>query len=258
MSDLQLFSFEGEDIRFVGDPSKPECIGADIVSVLYPEADARNYSNYLSKISSEWKDHKKIMTPGGEQEMITLLEPGIYALIARSNSDKAVPFQRWLFEVVVPSIRKTGEYKISKEQVPTLPIALLEKRERLEQIQLGMDLFSQLGGIDERTSLQIKDIVRDLVLADKLQKPALEAGDQKRLEYPISDRLIDLGYGVQDGSTLKSIGLIASNLYKARYGKRPSQREQFVDGTTRMVRVYSEDDLDIVDEAIKKKLGDPK
>ena len=43
----------------------------------------------------------------------------------------------------------------------------------------------------------------------------------------------------------------------ARYGKRPPKREQFVDGTTRKVSVYSEDDLDIVDEAIKRKLGDP-
>jgi hypothetical protein len=122
---------------------------------------------------------------------------------------------------------------------------------------MGVDLLSQLGGIDERTELQFKDLVRDIVLADKLDRPALPDGQTKRLEYPISDRLIDLGYGVQDSNILKSIGQIASNLYKARYGNRPPQREQFVDGTTRLVRLYSEDDLDIVDQAIKQKLGDP-
>ena len=258
MNDLQPFMFEGEEIRFVGDPSNPECVGADVVSVLNPEIESKQRTTYLRNIPSEWKGLQKVQTLGGEQEMVTLLEPGIYAVIARSNSPKAVPFQKWLFEEVVPTIRKTGEYKIVEECPPTLPIALLERRERLEQIQLGMDLFSQLGGIDERTSLQVKDLVRDLVLADKLQKPALEPGGQKRLEYPISDRLIDLGYGIQNGSVLKSIGQIASNIYLARHGKRPPKREQFVDGTTRKVSVYSEDDLDIVDEAIRKKLGDPK
>ena len=229
MSNLQPFQFEGECIRFVGDPNEPECVGADMVAVLHPEADQRNYSNYLAKIPPDWKGHKKIMTPGGEQEMVTLKEPGIYALIARSNSPKAVPFQKWIFEEVLPAIRKFGEYRLKQEQQPSLPMALLERRERLEQIQLGMDLFAQLGGIDERTELQVKDLVRDIVLADKLKQKALTSSgekEEKRLEYPISDRLIDLGYGVQNGSVLKSIGQIASNLYKARHGDRPPQREQ--------------------------------
>jgi len=120
-----------------------------------------------------------------------------------------------------------------------------------------MGLLSQLGGIDERTELQLKDLVRDIVLADRLDKPALPSGQSERLEYPISDRLMDLGYGVQNGNILKSIGQFASKLYQARYGIRPPQREQFVDGTTRMVRVYGQDDLDIVDQAIKQKLGEP-
>lgn len=240
MSNLQLFEFEGEEIRFVGDPDKPECVGADMVAILYPEVDTKQRTTYLRGIPEEWKGLQKVQTLGGEQEMVTLKEPGIYALIARSNSPKAVPFQKWMFEDVIPTIRKTGGYQLQKSrQTPTLPMVLLERRERLEQIQLGMDLFAQLGGIDERTELQVKDMVRDIVLADKLKQPVLESGDdsKNRLEYPISDRLIHLGYGVQSGGVLKSIGQIASNLYKARHGKRPPQREQFVDGTTRMVRL---------------------
>lgn len=261
MSNLQPFEFEGEEIRFVGDPDKPECVGADMVAILYPEVDTKQRTTYLRGIPEEWKGLQKMQTPGGEQEMVTLKEPGIYALIARSNSPKAVPFQKWMFEDVIPTIRKTGGYQLQKsQQPPTLPMVLLERRERLEQIQLGMDLFAQLGGIDERTELQVKDMVRDIVLADKLKQPVLESGvdSENRLEYPISDRLIHLGYGVQSGGILKSIGQIASNLYKARYGKRPPQREQFVDGTTRMVRLYSQEDLDIVDKAIEQKLGNPK
>lgn len=196
-----------------------------------------------------------MQTPGGLQEMVTLFESGMYFLINRSNSPIANIFQDWLCEEVLPTIRKTGYYSQSSGR--HLPPALEERKARLDIIYMGVDLLSQLGGIDERTALQFRDMVRDIVLADKLDKPALPSGQPERLEYPISDRLIDLGYGVQDGNILKSIGLIASNLYKARYGNRPPQREQFVDGTTRMVRLYSQDDLDIVDRAIKQKLGEP-
>ena len=51
--------------------------------------------------------------------------------------------------------------------------------------------------------------------------------------------------------------MLASSLYLAKYGERPVKREQFVDGTSRRVASYGEDDLDILDQAIKQKLGDP-
>jgi len=66
-----------------------------------------------------------------------------------------------------------------------------------------------------------------------------------------------LGYGRQSLNALKSIGTIASDLYFAYYGHRPPKREQYVDGATRMVASYSENDWFIVDAAIRQHLGDP-
>ena len=39
-------------------------------------------------------------------------EPGLYRLIARSTMDKAECFQDWVYEKVLPSIRKTGSYSV--------------------------------------------------------------------------------------------------------------------------------------------------
>lgn len=254
MADLQSFWFEasGEkwEVRFVGTPEFPEWVANDAVAVLYPQADQRNYSNYLAKVPSEWKGHKQVMTPGGKQDMITLFEPGLYHLIARSDSPKAVAFQKWIFEDVLPGIRKTGFYSItqSPEVEPSL-LPVRVRREKLELIQIGIDIISQLGGIDERTELQFKDLARSIVLDDVLQTPALPSGEN-RLEWPISDRAVALGYSPTSGQ-LKSIGKGAAALYRARYGKEPPKREQFVDGTTRLVNCYSHEDLPILDQAIK-------
>jgi hypothetical protein len=45
---------------------------------------------------------------------IFLTEPGVYQLIFKSNIPSAREFQRWVFEEVLPSIRKTGSYELPK------------------------------------------------------------------------------------------------------------------------------------------------
>ncbi|WP_318722899.1 MULTISPECIES: Bro-N domain-containing protein, partial [unclassified Roseofilum] len=124
--------FQGYEVRFVGTPEVPEWVATDVVIILYPNADKRNRRNYLTNIPSEWKGLTKVMTPGGMQSMVTLFEPGLYHLIARSKSPLAVPFEKWVFEEVLPSIRKSGSYSVSQSS----PVE--EKRASLEVVKLGM------------------------------------------------------------------------------------------------------------------------
>jgi prophage antirepressor-like protein len=245
MSEMQPFKFEGLEIRFVGTIEVPEWVGADVVNVLYPLAvQNKNQSTYLNRVPAEWKGSKLVATPGGTQEMVTLYEPGLYSLIARSESPLAVPFQRWVYEEVLPSIRKTGSYSTAGRQPQNL---IPPQKEKLESIRLGMDILYELGGIDERTQLALKDIVRDILLEDKLKKPALPSGG--RAEWPISDRARHLGYSPKRGDLIK-MGKIAADFYRLRHDQDPPTREQHVDGATRMVKSYGEADLDIIDQAI--------
>lgn len=267
MADLTNFNFEFPDeawqIRFVGTSEKPEWVASDVVAVLYPAAiKNQNYSTYLSKVPEEWKGSKSLLTSGGKQNMITLFESGLYCLIARSESSLAVPFQKWVYEEVLPSIRKTGSYSFSdsKDFTFSLPPA----KERLENVRLGIDLLYELGGLDERTGLALKDIVRDILLEDKLKKSTV-SGDG-RAEWPISDRARHLGY-TPNRSQLQKIGKLAAKFYRLRHNYtdengqevivNPPEREQYVDGTTRMVKCYYEQDLDILDKAIALAMEEP-
>jgi prophage antirepressor-like protein len=240
------FEFDGAEIRFVGSPEIPEWVAADIVSILYPNSGASDRTNLLKGVSSDWKGMKPVHTLGGVQNMVTLFEPGLYSLIVRSNSPIAVRFQRWVFEDVLPSIRQTGSYSITQStSISTTPPPA---REKLENIRLGMDLLYELGGVDERTQLALRDIVRDILFDDKLKKPALASGG--RAEWPVSDRARHLGYS-PNRTQLQSIGKTVAKFYRLRNdGEKPPEREQFVDGTTRMVKCYGENDLDILDQAI--------
>lgn len=63
-------------MRFVGTSEIPECIGLDIVGILYPEVDLKDRATYLCRISSRYKGVQKVQTPSGSQEMVTVLVPG--------------------------------------------------------------------------------------------------------------------------------------------------------------------------------------
>ena len=56
-----------------------------------------------------------VHTPGGIQHANFLTESGFYRVVFRSRSECAEPFKRWVTREVLPSIRKTGQYKLHQE-----------------------------------------------------------------------------------------------------------------------------------------------
>ena len=51
-----------------------------------------------------------LATDGGVQELRVISEPDVMRLICGSKLPAAVRFEKWVFEEVLPSIRKTGAY----------------------------------------------------------------------------------------------------------------------------------------------------
>lgn len=58
----------------------------------------------------------RLPTSSGVQEMTLINEPNVYRLIVKSQLQSAERFEQWLFEEVVPSIRKTGSYNIGQQK----------------------------------------------------------------------------------------------------------------------------------------------
>lgn len=66
-----------------------------------------------SRFQMNKKGITKLVTPtdGGMQELNYVNEPNLYRLIFRSNKPEAKQFQDWVFDDVLPTIRKTGKYE---------------------------------------------------------------------------------------------------------------------------------------------------
>ena len=54
--------------------------------------------------------HHPLETPGGIQQVRFITEPDLYRLITHSKLPEAEKFERWVFDEVLPSIRKHGMY----------------------------------------------------------------------------------------------------------------------------------------------------
>ena len=106
---LAVFNFQSHEVRIVKQGDEPWFCAQDVMSSL-EYAKSSNPSRVLAHVPDEWKGVKQIHTHGGEQSALFLSEQGLYFFVGRSDKRKAIPFQKWVFGEVLPSIRKTGGY----------------------------------------------------------------------------------------------------------------------------------------------------
>lgn len=103
---MQLFSFEGAQIRSVVIDGEPWFVGKDVCRVL-------GYADTVNAMKQHCKGVVKrhpLRTAGGMQEVRILSEPDVMRLICGSKLPAAERFEQWVFEEVLPAIRRTGRY----------------------------------------------------------------------------------------------------------------------------------------------------
>lgn len=110
------FPATGQPVRTVLRDGEPWFVAADVCIVLGYGGGARNA---ISRLPERMKGVASINTPGGNQRMTVVSEPGVYRLVMRSNLPAAEAFQDWIAEEVVPAIRRTGSYSAGPQfEVP--------------------------------------------------------------------------------------------------------------------------------------------
>lgn len=130
MNNLQIFnSAEFGEIRTVTVDGKTMFVANDVAKSLgYVEA-AKAVRTHCKGVSE-----LDIPTNGGIQTMKVIPEGDIYRLVVRSHLPSAEKFELWVFDEVLPSIRKTGSYNLPstyKEALIQL-VAQVEENERLQ------------------------------------------------------------------------------------------------------------------------------
>lgn len=131
------------------------------------------------------------LTKGGEQDIIYVSEENLYRLIFASRKKEAKKFQDWVFDEVLPQIRKTGEYKIPKN----LKKLSTENRKVLTDMwrDCGIEKkhhFIQLT-LQEYKALGIKNKKKDMTKGEVLLLSALESMEALKLFHDPQDNYYD-------------------------------------------------------------------
>jgi len=114
MNEVKPFNFQGNQVRTVLIEDVPYFVGKDsALAIGYTNDSFRNAIKY--HVKAKYKRECQINTPSGIQTMTVISEPGIYQLAGQSKLPSAEPFQDWIYEQVLPSIRKHGAYLTDKK-----------------------------------------------------------------------------------------------------------------------------------------------
>jgi prophage antirepressor-like protein len=109
MNDLQFFHNDdfGRLRGFLDEDGNPWFVAKDV-------CDALGLSNVSVTLDSLDDDERSKFNLGRQGFVNVVSEPGLYSLIMRSRKPEAKAFKRWITHEVIPSIRKTGQYRIGQ------------------------------------------------------------------------------------------------------------------------------------------------
>ena len=241
MSDLTPFTFDGIALRGgLNADGVPEIVAADLAAIL----GYRMASDMTRNLSEDEKGTRLVRTPGGDQVMVTVLEPGLWRLVVQretgriSDADVAAQVaraQRWVTHDVLPSIRKHGGYltPAAIEQTLTDPDFIIR-------------LATQLRD-EKRRRWQAETEVESQRQHLRLVEPKAAAFDRwmgSGAEYPIdvaAKALAAAGYFTGRNRLFDEFGDLGW-AYKDKAGWHPYQQHG-PEGTKRLtVRVHYFDD----------------
>ena len=105
--------FENEEfgsVRTIEENGKVLFCGSDVAKAL-------GYRRPKDAITAHCKGavKRRLLTNGGAQEMKMISEGDVYRLISHSRLPSAEKFESWIFDDVLPTIRRTGGYVSNEE-----------------------------------------------------------------------------------------------------------------------------------------------
>ena len=197
MNALKIFSNdEFGEIRTVEIEGKIYFVGKDV-------ANALGYSNHRDAIARHCKGVVKHDSfKEGGQEVALIPEGDMYRLITHSKLESAERFESWVFDEVLPSIRKHGIYATDKViddilNNPDFGIELLTKLKEERAARLAAEKKNAILMHVNKT-YTMTEIAKELGLKSAIELNKLLA--EKKIQYKVNETWVmysqysDLGY----------------------------------------------------------------
>lgn len=147
MNNLQIFDFNGNNVRTVQIDNEPYFVGKDVAEILGYQNGSRDINRHVEQEDRQNYQNGTFESPRG---LTVINESGLYSLILGSKLPQAKDFKRWVTHEVLPSIRKDGAYITDQTAEawlnnPDMMIELLtrykDSQERVKKLQPKAEYF---------------------------------------------------------------------------------------------------------------------
>ena len=204
MDKLQIFNFENHNVRALMIDDEPYWVGKDVAIVL-------GYTNPRKAIGDHVDDEDKGVTKcdtlGGKQDITVINESGLYSLILSSKLPSAKKFKRWVTSEVLPTLRKTGGYKLPDNPMDILKLtyeALNQTNESVAQHEYRIKELEdnkllnpgEYNYISKAVKNKVKQVMNELNMDLK--------GKQKSQIYKAINRDLNCFIGIKTRSQFKA------------------------------------------------------
>ena len=162
---------------FADENGEPWFVAVDVARVL----DIQNTTDAIKCLDDDERARYNLgrSANGGGGETNIINESGLYNLIFRSRKPEAKKFRKWVTEEVLPSIRKTGSYSITKtnmdiaiysddplERGKAIVAMLEEERAKQALIEARADKAEEAKAIAEQERDSVKEAFSRSVVSD--------------------------------------------------------------------------------------------
>lgn len=183
-----------------------------------------------SKLGDFCKGRESRPLKKNEKNTIFINESGLYSLVLKSKLKKAKQFKRWVTKEVLPSIRKTGGYKI-----PNL------KEDEIEERRLQLEEFKVYSIVYQNIDdCQLQSVIKDWMINKIQDKKAITDGNTISNEYArdITD-ICKSEFGFTPNFTQKiQIGQLLKKAYTKEFNETLPKCDKYVNGQMRKVNCY--------------------
>ena len=186
MNELQIFKSEkfGE-IEILIENGREYFPATEVAKILGYKDPNKAINTHCKK--DGWVIRPVIDRLGRTQEKKFINEGNLYRLITKSNLPQAEVFESWVFDEVLPSIRKTGMYATDELlNNPDLAIKAFTrlKEEQEKRMQLEKQIEDQAPAVAFANSLSVSDdciLVREM--AKLLKQKGINTGEDRLFKY---------------------------------------------------------------------------
>lgn len=188
MNELQIFNYNGNEVRTIQKDGEPWWVLKDVCEIL----GISHVKDTVNRLEEDEVGQTEVIDRLGRIQTTNIInESGLYNVILRSDKPEAKPFRKWVTSEVLPSIRKHGGYLtpqkieevlLNPDTIIRLATDLKAEQEKVKALEVKVEMDKPLVAFANSVSVSETSILVG-ELAKLLKQNGIDMGQNRLFDW---------------------------------------------------------------------------